>query len=102
MMGNCEMNFRKGSIMIAVAVAMLFIFAFLVLAVDISMVMLAKNQLQNAADAAALAGAQAYAQSDGDLTAATDAAIELAGLNLAVQDIQRPVVITPDDIEFPE
>ncbi len=102
MTGKCEISFTKGSIMIAVAVAMLFIFAFLVLAVDISMVMLAKNQLQNAADASALAGAQAYAQSGGDLTAATDAAIELAGMNLAVQDIQRPVVIGPDDVEFPE
>ena len=80
---------------------MVVILGFAVLAIDISLVQLAKNQLQNAADAAALAGAIALAQSDGDQTVATAAAIEIAGLNRAVESTQQPIIITPSDVSFP-
>ncbi|MEW5796524.1 MAG: pilus assembly protein TadG-related protein, partial [Candidatus Zixiibacteriota bacterium] len=46
--------------MIMVAVSMVALFAFAVLAIDMSLIQLAKNQLQNAADAAALAAAIEY------------------------------------------
>ncbi len=87
--------------MIMVAAALVVTFAFLILAIDLPMLLLAKSQLQNAADAGALAGALAYAQSSGDPAASTLAAIEVSGMNSAVQDVQQPVVITAGDVTFP-
>lgn len=93
---------QKGASAIMVAIAIVVIFAFAVLAIDLSLIQLAKTQLQNAADAAALAGAIALATSGGNQAVATAQAISLAGLNLAVQDIQRSVVIDAGDVTFPE
>jgi len=95
------MTEERGATMIMVAVSMVMIFAFAVLAIDISLIQLAKNQLQNAADAAALAGAIEYAMTNGDPAAATAEAIEIAGLNLAVQTRQQAVGITATDVSFP-
>jgi Flp pilus assembly protein TadG len=88
---------EKGASMIMVAIAIVVIFGFAVLTIDLSLIQLAKNQLQNAADAAALAGAIVLATSDGDQAVATAEAIRVAGLNVAVQDVQRSVVITDGD-----
>lgn len=87
--------------MIMVAVSIVSIFAFAVLAIDMSLIQLAKNQLQNAADAAALAGAIEFGVSNGDQAAATTEAIRIAGLNTAIQTTQQSVVISADDISFP-
>ena len=92
---------ERGSTMIMVAISMVVILGFAVLAIDISLVQLAKNQLQNAADAAALAGAIALAQSNGDQAVAAAEAIEIAGLNRAVESTQQSVIITPADVSFP-
>lgn len=92
---------EHGATMIMVAVSLVVIFAFAVLAIDISLIQLAKNQLQNAADAAALAGAIGYESSDRNPDAAVTAAIEIAGLNRAVQVTQQPVNILPSDVSFP-
>lgn len=92
---------QKGAIMIMVAVSIVVIFGFCILCLDLPMTMLVKSQLQNAADAAALAGALAYAHSNGDEAAAIAEAIQIASLNNAVRDRLSPVVITPDDISFP-
>ncbi|MGB2988891.1 MAG: pilus assembly protein TadG-related protein, partial [Candidatus Zixiibacteriota bacterium] len=96
---------EKGTSVIMIAVAIVVIFGFGVVAIDMSLIQLAKTQLQNAADAAVLAGAMAYADEPGDQAekeaAATAEAIRIAGLNAAVQDIERPVVITADDVTFP-
>ena len=96
---------EKGASVIMVAGAIVMIFGFAVLAIDLSMMQLAKTQLQNAADAAVLAGAFAYADEGGSQAeneaAATAEAIRVAGLNVAVQDIDRPVVISADDVTFP-
>lgn len=96
------LNDERGVIMIIVAIAIVIIFGFAVLAIDLSLIQLAKTQLQNAADAAALAGAMALATSGGDQAIATAEAMNFSAYNLAVQDIQRPVIITPDDVTFPE
>lgn len=93
---------QKGASMIMVAIAIVVIFAFAVLAIDISLIQLAKTQLQNAADAAALAGALVLYTSGGDQGVATAEAIRVAGLNVAIQDIQRPVVISESDVTFPQ
>ncbi len=88
--------------MIMVAISIVAIFAFAVLAIDLSLLMLAKTQLQNAADAAALAGALALGLNDGDQGIATSEAELIAGLNMAIQDQQRPVIIGAGDVTFPE
>ena len=96
---------EKGASVIMVAGAIVMIFGFAVLAIDLSMMQLAKTQLQNAADAAVLAGAMAHANEPGGQAekeaAATAEAIRVAGLNVAVQDIDRPVVISAEDVTFP-
>lgn len=92
---------EEGTIMIMVAIAIVMIFGFAVLAIDMSLIQLTKTQLQNAADAAALAGGLALAASGGDQAVATVEAIKLAGLNVAVQDIQQSVIIGESDVTFP-
>jgi Flp pilus assembly protein TadG len=87
---------EKGATMIIVAIAIVMIFGFAVIAIDLSLIQLAKTQLQNAADAGALAGAMAWATSNmGNVDSVRAEAIRVAGLNVAVQDIQRPV-LNPD------
>lgn len=95
---------EKGTTMIMVAIALVMIFAFAVLAIDLSMLQLAKTQLQNAADAAALAGAWAFGSpvNLGNEDSARVAAISTARLNTAIQDIRRPVYIDVGDITFPD
>lgn len=93
---------KKGASIIMVAIAMVMIFGFAVLTIDMSMVQLAKVQLQNAADAAALAGAMGLASSALDQAVATAEAMKVCSLNVAVQDIQRPVIINASDVTFPE
>jgi hypothetical protein len=92
---------RRGAMVINVAIGIVLIFGFAVVAIDMSMLQLAKTQLQNAADAAALAAAVTFFHSNGDQAVATAEAIRIAGLNEAVQDIQRPVVIGESDVTFP-
>ena len=46
---------RRGTILPLVAVSMVTLLGFIALAIDLGMVMVAKTQLQNAADAAAFA-----------------------------------------------
>ena len=94
------LNNNRGSIMIMAAVAMVALFSFAVLTIDGAMLMTTKNQLQAAADAAALAGATGLAT--GSEATAVERAIAIASNNRAVQDVRRPVTITEDDITFPE
>jgi len=92
---------QRGATIIMVAVSIVAIFAFAVLVIDMSLIQLAKNQLQNAADAAALSAAIEYGISNGDQAAATNEAIRMAGLNRAIQTTQQPVTITEADVSFP-
>jgi Flp pilus assembly protein TadG len=92
---------ERGATMIMVAVSMVCVFAFAVLAIDTSLIQLAKTQLQNAADAAALAAALEYGATAGDEAATTAEAIRIAGMNDAIQTTQQPVVITDGDVTFP-
>mgnify|MGYP002624388838 FL=1 len=85
--------------MISCAVAMVAIFAFGIIAIDGSILVTTKTQLQNAADAAALAGAAGLVSGDQGL--ATQNAILFAGLNNAVQNDIQPVVIDSTDVTFP-
>ncbi len=91
---------NRGSVLIMAAVALVALLGFAVLTIDGSMLMATKNQLQAAADAAALAGATGLAEGSENIAVAR--AIAIASNNQAVQDSRRPVNITEDDITFPE
>ena len=54
----------RGQALVTMAVSMVAIMGFIGLAIDVGMLMLARNELQNAADAAALAGAGAMYKND--------------------------------------
>ena len=82
---------ERGAIAIMIAVAIVVMFSFAVLGLDMAIVMTTKTQLQNAADAAALAGASGLAT--GSQAEARDRAIGIAGNNRAVRTTQQPVVL---------
>src|SRR5512145_507860 len=96
---NRTLRAQRGSVMIFIAVSLAACLAFAVLAIDVGAIFVTRVQLQNAADAAALAGASALLNADQD--EATARAIAVAGENVALQDGPQPVVITEDDVTFP-
>lgn len=92
-------------VMIGAIIALLLVFS--VMAIDATQMMLVRTQLQNAADAGALAGALVGALTD-DTTAAQNEAILAAGANTALLDsanarnTMSPVVIADADVTFPQ
>lgn len=95
------MHDERGAAMLFVAIALVVCFGFAVLAIDMSLLQLSKNQLQNAADAAALAGAIQFGVSSGNQAQSTAEAIRIAGLNRAIQNTQQPVTIAAGDVSYP-
>lgn len=73
--GVVEKKKERGSILATSAIGMLTILLAVGLGVDISRFYLAKNELQNAADAAALAGASALNSAPAGVTKAADRAV---------------------------
>ena len=69
-----------GAVIILMAVVIVALFAFAVVAIDGSILQTTKTQLQNGADAAALAGALEYALTESE-AAAKAKAVEYAGYN---------------------
>jgi uncharacterized membrane protein len=49
---------QNGGVIVLVAVSMFFLLGFAALAIDVGHLVVARNELQNAADAGAIAGAQ--------------------------------------------
>ena len=90
---------RQGSTILMVMFALVALFAFCALAIDGPILLTTKTQLQNAADAAALAAATGLIEGDEQL--ATDRAIAFASYNQAVQTGRAPVAITAQDVDFP-
>ena len=88
-----------GNAIIFVTVAITTCIAFSVLTLDVGMILTTKIQLQNAADAAALAGASALIL--GNQAEARSRAIAVASQNLAWQDGLDQVVIGDLDVTFP-
>ncbi len=86
---------EKGSALIFAALVMVSMLGFSALAIDTGMILTADHQLQNAVDAAALAGASGLLINQG---AATNRAIAVGGLN---QCINRPVVINGANVSYP-
>ena len=78
---------ERGQALIMIALAAVGLFAFTALAVDGSMVFSRKRQAQNAADAAALAGALSLVRDGTNPTAAIDVAIASAAQNTFDNDM---------------
>jgi len=98
--GVALLKSKRGSVLISVAVAILALFAFAVLAIDGALLLTTRTQLHNAADAAALAGASGLIEGSEDI--ATQRALDYASHNTAVQETRVPVLITSEDVTFPE
>jgi Flp pilus assembly protein TadG len=96
-------NRQRGAVMIWVALFMLFILGFVALGIDTAKLAGGRTQLQNAADAAALAGASAISFSTG--TVIQDTAIVRAQAtalqNKAYVDKPEAVVVAAGDVTFP-
>ncbi|MDP3911212.1 MAG: pilus assembly protein TadG-related protein, partial [Gemmatimonadales bacterium] len=91
---------QRGSALIMVTVSIVAMFAFAVLAIDGAVLMTTRTQLNNAADAAALAGASGLV--DGGEDEAIARAIDFASYNDAYEVVNSPVIITAADVSFPE
>jgi hypothetical protein len=92
-------NRQRGAVAVMVAVAMIALVGFLGLVIDLGRLFVIKAELQNAADACALAAAQ---ELDGNANALTRA--ENAGITVGTRNLHNfqsvPVSITPADISF--
>jgi Flp pilus assembly protein TadG/uncharacterized protein YdbL (DUF1318 family) len=87
-------NRRLGAIIVLTVLLLVGLFGFVAFTVDVGYISMAKGQLQNATDAAALAAAQAL---DEGPAAARAAAKEVALANTVGK---HPLVLTDEDIEF--
>jgi len=72
---------QRGAVAIIVGISIVILVAMLGLVVDLGHLYVAKSELQNAADAAALSGAKELNGTVAGVTSARDRAIEAAGLN---------------------
>lgn len=86
---------RKGNVLVLVAASLAVVLGMAALAIDIGYVFTAKNQLQTAVDASALAGASGLIVNQAE---ATNRAIYYAGLNNC---INNPVIIDASNVTFP-
>ncbi len=95
-------NRQRGSIIVWFALFMVTMLGFTALGVDVAKLASTRTQLQNAADAAALAGASAINAEDGrilrDEAVARAQAVSLQ--NEAFVDSPQPVYLDPADIQF--
>jgi Flp pilus assembly protein TadG len=94
---------QRGAVMIWMALFLLGILGFVALGIDTAKVAATRTQLQNAADAAALAGASAIDFETGDLKpdTATAKAQAVAFENKAFVDGPQPVTVAAADVTFP-
>ncbi|MBI4470187.1 MAG: hypothetical protein HY650_12785 [Acidobacteria bacterium] len=93
---------QRGSILFLAAVGSLVMLGGAAFSVDVGYFFLVKNQLQNAADAAALAGAQGLMLQPSNFTSggrAVTLATEYAAMNYAAN---QPVQLQPSEITFPK
>lgn len=90
---------QRGAIALMTALLLIFVLLpFTGLVLDLGHLYIAKSELQNAADAAALAGAKELNHTSGGVTAAVNKAIETAAAHN--YDFRRPIVITIDNIRL--
>jgi Flp pilus assembly protein TadG len=86
---------EEGNILVLTALALVVLLGFAALAIDVGVILTARTQLQDAVDAAALAGASGLLTSQ---TLATTRAIGVAGSN---DCLNQPVALNAVDVTFP-
>ena len=93
---------ERGAVLVHVAIAMLVLIAFSALAIDYGALLVGRSQAQNAADAAALAGASSLAFDDpDDIPRAKDSAAAAAQANLVLGAAPSIVAATDVQMVFP-
>jgi len=100
---------EEGASLILLAIMATAVFAFAALTVDIGIMLLARTQLQNAADSAALAGASVLAQTAGDQIEAKEVALRFASEHRAfgrgsggIANRMTAVAMDAGDVTFPQ
>lgn len=89
---------ERGNVMVYTVMSALFLFLAVGLAVDLSHLYLAKTELQNTADAAALAGASALTDPEPSrIPTAVNRAIEVMNLNRYNFDNRTYAAVTPEE-----
>jgi hypothetical protein len=86
---------ERGNILVIASVALFSVFGFASIAIDVGCLLTAKNQLQSAVDASALAGASGLIV---DTAEAVSRAVTVGGMNTCLQD---SVLIRSGDVDFP-
>ena len=89
-------NRQGGAVAVTVGVSMVMLIGFLALVIDLGHLYITKTELQNAADAAALAGAKELNGKASGVANAVTKATEIAAQNR--YDFSKPVDITVDNI----
>lgn len=89
-------NRQGGTAAIVVGISMVMLIGFLALVIDLGHLYIAKTELQNAADAAALAGAKELNGKASGVASAVTKATEIAAQNR--YDFSKPVDITVDNV----
>lgn len=93
---NSDRKNERGSVMVYTVISALFLFLAVGLGVDLSHLYLAKTELQNTADAAALAGASALTLPEPDrIETAVNRAVEVMNLNKYNFDNRTYAAVTP-------
>lgn len=94
-------NGQQGSIAVFVALSMIVLAGFATLAVDYGFLEYKRSQLQNAADAAALAGANVLVQYGDDKSQVTNTAVLFGQANLGQAD-SKELAIRDSDVTYPD
>jgi putative Flp pilus-assembly TadE/G-like protein len=94
---------QRGAVVIFFSFFLIVMLGFVALSTDLAKLMVTRTQLQNAADAAALAGASALDFELGAINpdTALARAQETALRNRAFRDGAAPIELRPSDVEFP-
>ncbi len=94
---------ERGAVIIWSALFLVFLLGFVALGIDVSKLMATRTQLQNAADAAALAGASAINFTTGvvDPDTALVRAMATASANRAFVNTPEPIMLLAADVVFP-
>lgn len=91
---------ERGSVAVLVAISMIVLAGVATLAVDYSYIVYKRSQLQNAADAAALAGANVLLQYGTNHTAVTNVAVSYGQANLSDIDA-KDLAVRNSDVTYP-
>lgn len=95
-------NDERGMSLVFISVGFMSFMAATTLAIDVGMFMTARNQAQNSADAAALAGAVALVQNSYTDRSPAGPAVQSALLTARENMVMRdPVAVAPADVTFP-